>query len=225
MQKKLLIWDIDGTLINSKGCGRKAMDKAFWRRYNIKEGFKNVSIAGRLDWQIVKDALKNNKIIEENIREFFNIYGEMLKYELEANTSPEILPGVKEFLDYTYRDENIYHAVGTGNCEIGAKLKLSHLGLDHYFEIGGFGDEELERWELIDKVVKKAEEYYNISFRKENIYVIGDTPRDIESGKKIGVKSVAVATGVYKFDELLKYEPDYIYNNLVEFKSFLKVLK
>ncbi|RKD22371.1 Phosphoglycolate phosphatase, HAD superfamily [Caminicella sporogenes DSM 14501] len=225
MKKILLIWDIDGTLINSMGSGRKAMEKAFFHKYNIKEGFKNVSMAGRLDWHIVRDALNNNKIVEENINDFFNVYGKMLKEELKNNSSPEILPGIKEFLEYTYKNENIYHVVGTGNCEIGARLKLSHLGLNHYFEIGGFGDEDLKRWELIDKVIDRAKKYYNIDFKKEDIYVIGDTPRDIKSSKKVGVKSVAVATGPYGFDELLKYKPDYIYHDFKDFRHFLEIMK
>jgi len=225
MEKVLLIWDIDGTLINSKGCGRRAMDKAFLKLYNIKDGFSRVNMAGRLDWQIVRDALEINNIKEDDIFSFLDNYGESLKEELIKNPSCEILPGINEILVETWEDQNIYHALGTGNCEIGARLKLSHLGLDRYFEIGGFGDEDLERWELIDKVIKKASEYYNTNFKKENIYVIGDTPLDIECGKKLGVKSVAVATGAYKYEELQKHLPDFIFRNFADFHDFISIIK
>lgn len=224
MRNILLIWDIDGTLIDSKGSGRRAMDKAFSSLYNIQEGFKKVNMAGRLDSQIVKNAFMINEIEEDNIPRFFDKYEEMLKEELKYNTTSQVLPGINEILETTLKEKNLFHVLGTGNCERGARLKLSHLGLNKYFEIGGFGDEDAERWEIIKKAVDEAKSFYEVDFRKKDIYVIGDTPLDIECGKILGFKSVAVSTGWFSYEDLEKYEPDYIFQSFEAFEEFLSIL-
>ncbi|SKC84104.1 HAD family hydrolase [Maledivibacter halophilus] len=225
MENILLIWDIDGTLIDCKGLGRKAMDKAFLNLYRKEKAFKDVSMAGRLDFQIVKNAFEINKILDNNIVGFFDKYEEMLKEELKDNTSSRILPGIDEILEITSSEENLYHILGTGNCEKGARLKLSHLGLDKYFHIGGFGDEDIERWEAIEKAIGKAKDFYEIDFEKKNIYVIGDTPFDVECGKILGVRTVAVATGRYSYEELSRCKPDYIFYNFEVFEDFLSIIR
>ncbi len=224
MKNILLIWDIDGTLIDSKGSGRKAMDEAFYELYNIEEGFKDVNMAGRLDSQIIKKAFELNQINENDFVSFLDKYEERLKKVLLGNTASSVLPGINEILSHCAEKESLFHVLGTGNCERGARLKLSHLGLDKHFEIGGFGDEDAQRWQIIEKAIKKAEDYYTIAFEKENVYVIGDTPRDIECGKILKIKSVAVATGGYSYNDLLKYDPDYIFNNFEVFEEFLDIL-
>lgn len=224
MKNILLIWDIDGTLIDSKGLGRKAMDKAFFNLYNIREGFKDVNMAGRLDSRIVKKAFMINRIVDSNLVSFFDKYEENLKQELKSNTSSRVLPGINEILEWTSQQENLFHVLGTGNCERGARLKLSHLGLDKYFKIGGFGDEDAERWEIIKKAIENAQSFYKTDFKKENIYVIGDTPLDIECGKILEIKSIAVATGGYGYEDLLECEPDYIFQSFEVFEEFLSLL-
>lgn len=221
---KLLIWDIDGTLIDSKGSGRRAMDKTFQNLYKVENGFDKISMSGRLDWQIVMDALKKHKVEDEDVASFLCEYGKTLMEELKCNNCARIFPGVKEILDITANNTDVYHALGTGNCEKGAILKLAHLKLDTYFEIGGFGDEDLERWQVIDRVILKAKDYYDVDFKKENIYVIGDTSLDIECGKKNGVKTIAVATGSCSYEELLQYSPSYIFQSFERCSDFLSVI-
>jgi phosphoglycolate phosphatase-like HAD superfamily hydrolase len=224
MENKLLIWDIDGTLIDSKGSGRRAMDNTFLHLYNIEEGFKEVNMAGRLDYRILKNALEINDIKEENMARFFEKYEEMLKQELSLNTSSRVLPGINEIFDTTLNQKNLFHVLGTGNCERGARLKLLHLGLNKYFKIGGFGDEDAERWEIIEKAVEEAKDFYKIDFLEKDIYVIGDTPLDIECGKILGLKSVAVATGWSSYEDLKKFEPDYLFKSFEDFEEFLSIL-
>lgn len=224
MKNILLIWDIDGTLIDSKGSGRRAMDMAFTHLYNVPEGFEKVIMAGRLDSQIVKNAFEINKIAEENFASFFDKYEEMLNEELKYNTSSKVLPGINEILETTLKEKNLFHVLGTGNCERGARLKLSHLELNKYFSIGGFGDEDAERWEIIKKAVDEAKVFYKVDFQKKNIYVIGDTPLDIECGKILGLKSVAVATGWSSYEDLKKCKPDYLFQSFEDFEDFLSIL-
>ncbi len=224
MKNKLLIWDIDGTLISSKGCGRRAMDKTFATLYNIENGFDNITMAGRLDYSIVKDAFINNNIAFNDISKFLNKYENILREELNVHPSPLILPGVLDILTKTSEYSNVFHVLGTGNCEVGARLKLSHLGLDKFFEIGGFGDDDLQRWEIIQRAITNAEHHYKMKFANNDIYVIGDTPADIECGKRLNVRSVAVATGSYDYEELIQYSPDYLLYDLTEIKVFLELI-
>jgi len=224
MSKKLLIWDIDGTLIDCMGSGRRAMDKTFHKLFGIENGFQNIKMAGRLDWQIVNDAIKHHSIENFDIDIFFKEYEKILKDELKSNQCGKILPGILEILENTSGKENIYHVLGTGNCQEGAKLKLSHLGIDTYFKLGGFGNNNLKRWQMIEKVIREAKEYFNVNFSPKDIYVIGDTVFDIECGKKLGVKSIAVATGSCEYEVLAKSSPDYIFKNFERASEFINFI-
>lgn len=212
MEPILLIWDIDGTLMSSKGIGRRAMDSTFKRLYDIESGFKNVEMSGRLDYQIIRDAHDNHSIPSYDLSRFYEAYEIELKDEIKSDTKASVLAGIIDILERN--NENIYHILGTGNCEIGARLKLSHVGLDHYFRVGGFGDEDKDRWQIIEKGYNLARSYYNIDFKKSNTYVIGDTPHDINCAKRMGVKSIAVATGSHSYKELEKYDSDYLLDKM-----------
>lgn len=212
MKPVLLIWDIDGTLMNSMGIGRRAMNNTFKTLYNIDNGFDQVSMAGRLDYQIVKNAHKYHKINEYDVDNFYKTYESELRKELSCDYSAVVLPGVKKILDT--KVDNLYHILGTGNCQIGAKLKLSHVGIGHYFDIGGYGDEDVDRWQIIEKAYREAEDFYHINFDKNNIYVIGDTPHDIECAKKLGFKSIGVSTGFHSMERLKECKADYVLEEL-----------
>lgn len=212
MKPVLLIWDIDGTLMSSKGIGRRAMNNAFKGLYNIDDGFAKVEMSGRLDYQIVKDALRHHDISEYNISNFYKAYENELKKEISEDKSAQVISGIIDILEA--KKYNVYHVLGTGNCEIGARLKLNHVGLDHYFSLGGFGDEDCDRWEIIKKAYIKAQENYGVYFDLEDVYVIGDTPYDIECAKILGFKSIAVATGSHSYNQLREYESDFLLEKL-----------
>lgn len=212
MSEVLLIWDIDGTLMSSKGIGRRAMDNAFKQLYNIENGFEKVEMSGRLDFQIVMDAHKHHGIRDYDMSDFYKTYENELKKEITIDTEASVLTGIKDILE-TKRN-NIYHILGTGNCEVGARLKLSHVGINHYFVLGGFGDEDVDRWKMIEKAYNKARDYYKLQFDKEKTYVIGDTPYDVECAKKLGFKSIAVSTGSHSFTELESCDADYLLSKL-----------
>lgn len=225
MKDILLIWDIDGTLIDSKGCGRRAMDRAFYTLFGIENGFKDVKMAGRLDALIVKDAMDRNNVADGDIILFFNTYCQMLEEEIAQGRKPEILPGIKEILERREICYRLYHVLGTGNMEQGARLKLSPHNINRYFPVGGFGDEEKERWQIIQHAIEKAQEYTKINFKKENIYVIGDTPLDIQCGKILEIKSIAVATGSHSMEELIRYQPDYLFPNFGDTDRFFEIFR
>ncbi|TCO72261.1 HAD family hydrolase [Marinisporobacter balticus] len=225
MKEILIVWDIDGTLINSRGCGREAMEKAFHTMFGVENGFTDIKMAGRLDAMIVKDAFQKNNIIDADISLFFDTYCNILTDLLKVETYIEVLPGVKKILEYGSENYNFFHALGTGNLEKGARIKLESHDLNKYFQTGGFGDEALERWNIIHKAVENAQEFKGITYDYDNIYVIGDTPLDIECGKILGIKSIAVCTGAHGAEELIKHRPDYMFENLGNIVRFLSIFK
>lgn len=229
----LLIWDIDGTLIRTKGVGKKAMNTAFHKLFGISDGFEPINMAGMLDAAIVRKAFEIHNIPvilpdgRENtdIERFYELYIEALSSEIRMIQRSIACPGVLELLETLHQRDNFYNALGTGNIEKGARLKLSVDNMNRYFPTGSFGERLMERYQLIEKAIANAEEYYKLKFQKDNIYVIGDTPKDVECGGKLGIKSIGVATGIYTKEQLAEHGADYVFENFSNIKDFLKIFK
>ncbi|HHW47393.1 MAG TPA: HAD hydrolase-like protein [Clostridiaceae bacterium] len=235
----LLIWDVDGTLIRLMGMGRKALNAAFYEIYGINNAFDNVNMAGALDLPLLKKVFEHYGISEsyppsdqtdsvllsnEAIK-FFDTYSRILgSYACQIKTSITA-PGVQELLKALEKRSNFYNVLGTGNIERGARIKLSIDNLNKFFPTGGFGDEAIERTQLIEKAIEKSNKTFNINFGRNNIYVIGDTPIDIECGKKIGVRTIGVATGTYSAEQLLQCCADYVFRDLSDINSFMQIFE
>jgi phosphoglycolate phosphatase-like HAD superfamily hydrolase len=222
--EKLLIWDIDGTLIQCKGMGKRIFNKVFLKLYNIKNAFDKIPMEGMVDAVILSLAYENNNIKERNFGEFFTEYCFHLSEALVEDKKSFANPGIIKLMEFIKNNSSAYNVLGTGNIELGARIKLSRDNLNRYFKIGSFGDEPFERWQLINNSIEKSKKYFNKKFENSNIFVIGDTPRDIEAAKKINVKSLAVATGSYTLNELNEYNPDYLVNDFSNFKVIKEIL-
>ncbi len=220
----LLIWDIDGTLINCKGVGRKAMNEAFFKMYGIESGFDSVSMAGRLDERIVRDAMQIHGVKNKNLNAFYKAYGKALLLKMEEH-QPHVLEGVITILEETCETGRVLNTVGTGNCEVGAHMKLEFTDLRKYMKFGSYGSDHDERWTLIKDVIDKAHKHCGVAFNKENIFVIGDTPRDILAGQKNEVKTIAVVTGGYSREDLSVYNPDHILESLSDKEAFYQAIR
>lgn len=222
--EKLLVWDIDGTLISCFGLGREAMNKAFRELHSIDNAFDSINMGGRLDSTIIEEAYNIHEVGIISYEDFYNAYDQVLGTLINDREPPVVYDGVLEILSYVHDSNIIYNSIATGNCYVGAKHKLERAKIDHFFEVGGYGDEARERHELIEIAILRSKETFGIDFARENIYVIGDTPLDIEGSKRVGVKSIAVLTGGYEKDALAAYGPDFIFENLSDFEGFLSVL-
>ena len=220
----LLIWDIDGTLVHTQGAGGKAMDRAFLKLHGIEEGFRDIDMAGGLDPVILRDALAQYMLSNENNSEFFSLYCKYLSYELEKLASSIIIPGIAALFDVLGTMQGFYNVLGTGNIEKGARIKLSLNNLNRFFPTGGFADGETERWQVIKKAVDNSCSLFNKTFDSTNTYVIGDTPKDIACGKKLNLKTIGVATGRHTAEDLQKCNPDHVFENLTDIDAFLNIL-
>ncbi len=225
---KLLLFDIDLTLIRTGGAGRKAMNKAFVDIFNVADGMDGVDFAGRTDRAIFKDALgkAQTRWTLDLERRFKKQYFELLTLELSAKNSRKcILPGIREILTTVMADSQFVVALLTGNWREGAKIKLEHFGLYDFFQFGAFADDSEFRNDLPAVAVRRLKEITGHSVVPQRVFVIGDTPLDVACAQSFGAKSIAVATGFFPLKELRDSQPDYLFMNFQDTERILQVLQ
>jgi phosphoglycolate phosphatase len=224
-QKRLLLFDIDGTLIHSGGAGVHALKSAFTERFGIVDDLHDIEIAGMTDSGIVVSILNKHKIpaTNENVSAFLDSYVHFLSLELPRRVG-KLLPGVLELLEKLKSRPHLVLALLTGNVSRGAQLKLEHYGVWHFFEFGAFADDHHDRNRLGTVARARAKEKHGRQFSTSEIDVIGDTPRDIACGKAFGARTIAVATGTWKRDQLAKYEPDFLIDDLSNVQGIIDTL-
>jgi phosphoglycolate phosphatase-like HAD superfamily hydrolase len=215
--RRLYLFDIDGTLITSGGAGGRAMRAAFdalWKRE--REGFANIEFSGRSDYAIFRSALQQCALLgdtfADDLRRFRRAYFRRLPLSL-VNHTGVVLPGVVDLLERLKDDPDATLAVGTGNFKAGARMKLQHYGLYHYFVAGGYGDRTEDRAELIANGIRSAN---RIAGPHDVTLVIGDTIHDITSAKANGAVAVGVLTGTATQQMLEDAGSDLVQPNLVD---------
>ena len=225
MQKRLLLFDIDGTLIHSGGAGVRALKSAFKERFGVADDLHGIEIAGMTDSGIVVSILKKNDIpaTNENIGAFLDSYVHFLSLELPRRKG-KLLPGVLDLLEKLKSRPHLVLGLLTGNVSRGARLKLEHYGVWHFFEFGAFADDHHDRNRLGSFARARAKEKHGREFSPSQIDVIGDTPRDIACGKAIGARTIAVATGTWSREELAKYQPDFLIDDLSDVEGLIHTL-
>ena len=221
MRAMLLLFDVDGTLINS-GAGRKAFNRAFEQRFGIREATHEVDMAGRTDPAIYGDVCAKFGLDPAT----FDSWKAEFLFHLAAALRDEpgcILPGVKALVEACHHDPEFTLALGTGNVEEGARLKLAPHGLNPFFPTGGYGTDGATRADLIAAGIQKAERLVGRPF--DRVAVIGDTPHDVACGKANGCLTVAVATGRHSLDDLATARPDILLPNFAEAEQTLAHFK
>jgi phosphoglycolate phosphatase len=201
---RLILFDVDGTLIRTQGAGVKAFGKAFESEFKVAEATRAIDFAGRTDPSIVRDVFKRHQIEASpaNFQRFFECYVFWLDYLL-CTTHGEICPGVWNFIHSLARlPVPPLTGLLTGNIRLGAEIKLRHFQIWDYFGLGAFGDDHENRDELAVIARQRGSEALGTPLRGDEIMVIGDTPNDVQCGRKIQAKTLAVATGAFKMPEL-----------------------
>lgn len=223
--KRLLLFDIDGTLIDSGGAGVQSLRDALRQKWGITSDLAEIEIAGRTDVLIARQILRAFELgeTEENVATFLDLYLQGLVRELPLREG-RVLPGIDQLLPRLQeRPQNVL-ALLTGNVERGAQLKLEHYGLWRFFEFGAYADDSHDRNSLGPFAIRRALEKHAINFPGTAIDVIGDTPYDIACGKAIGARTIAVATGNFSRAELEKHEPDVVLEDLADVDAVIEFL-
>ncbi len=223
--KRLYLFDIDGTLITSGGAGVNSFTEAVRDFCGGTAPLEGINFAGNTDTGIARSVLQaaGMEPTEANIMGLLDAYLAILPRRMSLHDG-RLLPGIIPLLDSLKEREDCVLALLTGNLATGAEVKLTHYGVWHYFGFGAYADDHHVRNELGPVAAARALEIHEEEFPPERIYVIGDTPRDIECGKAFGAKTVAVATGHYSREELASHKPDFLFDDLSEAEAVMAAI-
>jgi phosphoglycolate phosphatase len=222
---RLILWDIDSTLVNTGSAGQHALVRATIEWFGGDGDLNGVEIAGRTDTGIARQILEKygKPVTEENIHSFLDRYVALLPEELPKRKG-RVLPGVRELLEDLAAQPDKTLGLLTGNLERGARLKLGHYNLWEFFPFGAFADDHHDRNALGPCALTRALEKTATQFAPEHVDVIGDTGHDIACGKAIGARTIAVATGSWSRDRLAAHHPDFLFDDLSNVDEVKKTL-
>ncbi len=223
---RIVLFDIDGTILRSGGVGRIAMERALTSIFG-SPGNRDYHYDGKTDKQIVRETMRLEGLSDEDIDarmpELLDAYLDGLHSELgSGNRTVHVFPGVREILDELERQENVTLGLLTGNIELGARAKLSAAGIDiSRFKVNAFGSDHEHRPELPAVAQRRAGELLGADIKGDRLIVIGDTPADIRCGESIGARAIGVATGRYSMDDLAAHGAYAVFETLADTDSVL----
>ena len=224
---QIILFDIDGTLISTGGAGQSTMDIVSAKQGTRSADPSAVKYSGRTDKSIIRDHLRMFGIeeTEENYAKYRNDFLEKLPSQL-ADREGRVLPAVNATLD---RLNGSSYELGliTGNMRAAARMKLDHYQLSSYFytrsgsngdqeAMGGFGDAHFERDDMAREALLDVQNRLSADVKGDQIWVVGDTPKDVQCARAIGAKVLAVATGSYSVEQLSQTEPDLLCSSMSE---------
>lgn len=215
---QVILFDIDGTLIHTRGAGRAALQQALLVDFNIAQPDNDVPLEGRTDCGITRDLFLRHAIPEtpENWLKFRAAYLRHLPRMLHDRPGT-VLPGIEPLLQSLAAQPRVSLGLLTGNTREGAHIKLSHYGLAQYFDFGGFGDLHQHRDDVAREALAAARSRHGDALANNSVWVVGDTALDVQCGRAIGARVIAVATGGHTLETLRRAEPDYLYESFAEY--------
>lgn len=224
---KLVLFDIDGTLLMSGGGGKRALNRAFLESFGVSEAFEGIPVAGRTDHLIFEDAVVRAGVtVTTELRAyFFSCYFDFLQEEiLKPGPRKGLMPGVKELLNQLNASQNIVLGLLTGNFFKAAKIKLIYFDLWHYFICGAYGDDGIQRRDLVPVAIKRARDLGKDIQSVTQVIIVGDTPLDIECATSTGAFSIAVATGYFSTSALRSHGAGHVMSDLQDSGAFIKII-
>lgn len=224
---KILLFDIDGTLITAGKSASRAFNNAFRTLFGVDRASEGINKYGATDPMIIHRTAQislNRSLSEHEYKNLCKKYISELSKELEDEPDYQIMPGVEELCEVLSSNPNVALGLETGNLKASGMLKLKRGRIDHYFEFGGFGSDSPDRAEIVRVGIEEAQKQYNLDqVSKKDIFVIGDAPQDIQAGQRQGVNTIGVATGL-KGTELISENPTHLLDDLSNTRKFLELI-
>jgi phosphoglycolate phosphatase-like HAD superfamily hydrolase len=215
---KLVLFDIDGTLLSASGAGRRALDRAMRDVYGTSGPIESYDFRGGTDPQIIRDLLGRAGFEEPAIlageAAVYRRYAEVLEEEVGDGRGVSVYPGVRELVETLAARDDVLVGLLTGNIEVGARIKLRPTGLWPFFRLGAYGSDHADRTRLPQVAASRAERLVGRVFLGPDTVIIGDTPRDIGCARAFGARAIAVATGWHSLEDLAAHRPDHAFADL-----------
>ena len=225
---KLVLFDIDGTLVLTGGAGVRSMNRAAESVVGVPGLLDGIQVAGRTDWSILREALQRiERQLDDNL--FARVRQEYVTVLRDEILQPgrgvkAVMPGVTELLDALQSRDDVCLGLLTGNFEESARIKLEHFDLWRYFKCGAFGDDAPDRNALVPFALGRARECGFADITYENVMVIGDTPHDVACANAVGAMPVAVATGNYTVQQLRGSGASIVLEDLSDTDGFVRLI-
>ena len=226
---KLVLFDIDGTILLTDGAGRRAIQRAL-REVFGSAGPEHHRFDGKTDPQIVREMMRidghADAHIDERMPRLLDRYVEYLNEELAANPAAvRVMPGIYELLETLEAREDIVLGLLTGNLAGGARAKLCAAGIEpHRFLVGAYGSDHELRGELPAVAQRRARVECGVDIPGRDVVVIGDTPADVACGRSIGARAIGVATGHYSVDDLRQHGAAAVFPNLSDTPAVVQAI-
>ena len=226
--RKLVLFDIDGTLVLTGGAGMRAMNRACEEIIGHADALRDVPLSGRTDWIILHDTLSRiGHALEDRLfaqlRDSYlrHLTGEILE---PGHGVKAVMPGVRDVLEALAARDHVFLGLLTGNFEQGARIKLEHFDLWRYFRCGAYGDDAADRNALVPFAVERARAHGLPVLPSDQIFVVGDTPNDVACALAVGAVPVAVATGSSSVDHLRASGASIVFSDLSDVSAALSIL-
>jgi phosphoglycolate phosphatase len=227
--RKLVLFDIDGTLVLTGGAGLRAMNRALQEVFGHVDGLDGIPVAGRTDWAILGDAVRRagRALDGRMLADLQHRYVTNLSKEIAhpGHGRKGVMPGIREILRQLESRDDVLIGLLTGNFEEGARVKLEHFDLWRYFSFGAFGGDAADRNALVPVAVERARECGLPEIADSDVVVIGDTPHDVMCAHAARATAVAVATGSSTLEELRATGAEHVFQDLGDTQAFMRLLE
>lgn len=226
--RKLVLFDIDGTLVLTGGAGLRAMNRALEDTFGYVNGLEGIPVAGRTDWAILADAVRRlgHALDGAMLADLQHRYVTNLAEEIQhpGHGRKGVMPGIREILDRLERRDDLLVGLLTGNFEDGARVKLGYFDLWRYFRCGAYGGDAADRNALVPVARERARACGLPEIGDADVLVVGDTPHDVKCAHAAGATAVAVATGSSTVEELRATGAEHVFEDLADTEAFMRLL-